>query len=105
MSVGVNTELAVALAASMAEAEELEGVRPGGAPPASKTAVRALVKEKLTEERLKQLGAPDVQCSVCRSVTATDFTTKYCLLLCLPLNHQAGPRPLLSHLKGMELSS
>lgn len=52
----------------MAEAEELEGFRTGGAPPASKTAVRALVKEILTEERLKQLGGPDVQCSVCRSV-------------------------------------
>lgn len=61
-------ELAIALAASLAESEELEGVRPGAAPPASKHAVKALVREKLTEERLKQLGGADAQCSVCRRV-------------------------------------
>lgn len=65
----------------MAEAEELEGFRPGGAPPASKTAVKALVKEILTEERLKQLGGPDVQCSVCRSIHHCLVTISYCQLL------------------------
>lgn len=57
----------------MAEAESQEGVRPGGAPPASKRAVKALTREVLNEARLKQLGGPDVQCSVCRSTSSLGF--------------------------------
>ena len=69
-------ELALALAESMAEAEELEGARPGGgAPPASRHAVRALVRERLSEARLQELGRPE--CSVCR-----------CLFRLLHLQHQ-----------------
>lgn len=56
----------MALAQSMAEVEALEGRRLGGAPPASKHAVKALTKETITEERLKELGGSDAQCSVCR---------------------------------------
>ncbi|KAK9819886.1 hypothetical protein WJX72_003607 [[Myrmecia] bisecta] len=51
-----------ALLASMAE----NGERPGGPPPAAKTAVKALVREVLTDERLHQIGGPGVQCAVCR---------------------------------------
>ncbi len=47
----------------------LEDEGAAGPPPASKSAVKALVKERLTPERLAQLGGEDVQCSVCRCVT------------------------------------
>ena len=59
-------ELAEALAQSMAEADELGGARPGGPPPASKHAVRALPRELLTEQRLQELGGAEARCSVCR---------------------------------------
>ena len=59
-------ELAEALAQSMAEADELGGARPGGPPPASKHAVRALPRERLTEARLQELGGAEARCSVCR---------------------------------------
>ena len=52
----------------MAEPEEAEGTRPNGpAPPASKRAVRALVRERLSEARLEELGQPE--CSVCRCLS------------------------------------
>lgn len=35
-------------------------------PPAAKAAIKALVRERLTAERLAQLGGEEVQCSVCR---------------------------------------
>ena len=59
-------ELAVALAEALAESEALTGQQPHSRPPASKHAVRALTREKLSEQRLKELGGPDAQCSVCR---------------------------------------
>ena len=61
-----NAELAVALAEALAESEAMSGQPSGSKPPASKHAVRGLTREKLSEQRLKQLGGPDVQCSVCR---------------------------------------
>ena len=36
------------------------------APPASKELVASLPRERLTAERLQQLGGPDVCCPVCR---------------------------------------
>lgn len=62
----MSAELAGVLAQSMAEVDALEGVRPGGPPPASKHVVRALPRERLTEERLRKLGGPEARCSVCR---------------------------------------
>ncbi len=59
-------DLAVALAEALAESEALTGQQPHSRPPASKHAVRALTREKLSEQRLKELGGPDAQCSVCR---------------------------------------
>ncbi len=56
----------MALAEALAESEAMAGQQSGHKPPASKHAVRALTREKLSEQRLKQLGGPDVQCSVCR---------------------------------------
>ena len=56
----------MALAEALAESEALSGQQSGSKPPASKYAVRALTREKLSEQRLKQLGGPDAQCSVCR---------------------------------------
>jgi len=54
-----------ALIASLADAE---GANPAaGAPPASKYAVKSLVREKLSGERLQQLGGAGTQCAVCRS--------------------------------------
>jgi E3 ubiquitin-protein ligase AIP2 len=38
---------------------------PSRAPPASKKVVASLPKETLTEERLQELGGPDVRCPVC----------------------------------------
>lgn len=52
--------LAAALLASMTESEGANS-----RPPAAKYAVRSLLKESLTAERLQELG-DDVQCSVCR---------------------------------------
>ncbi|DBB00685.1 TPA: hypothetical protein ACH3X3_002358 [Trebouxia sp. C0006] len=53
-----------ALIASLADAE---GANPAaGAPPASKHAVKSLVREKLSGERLQQLGGAGTQCAVCR---------------------------------------
>ena len=52
-----------ALRASLEEEGALHGP-----PPAAKAAVKALVRERLTAERLEQLGGAGVQCSVCRSV-------------------------------------
>ena len=56
----------MALAEALAESEAMTGQQPGHKPPASKHAVKALTREKLSAQRLKQLGGPDVQCSVCR---------------------------------------
>ena len=53
----------MALSEALAESEAMTGQHK---PPASKHAVKALTREKLSEQRLKQLGGPDVQCSVCR---------------------------------------
>ena len=58
----------MALAEALAESEAMTGQQPGHRPPASKHAVKALTRETLSEQRLKQLGGPDVQCSVCRWV-------------------------------------
>jgi hypothetical protein len=59
------TGLEEALIASLADAE---GANPAaGAPPASKHAVKSLVREKLNGERLQQLGGAGTQCAVCRS--------------------------------------
>ena len=54
-----------ALIASLAEAEGANGAT--GAPPASKHAVKSLVRERLTEQRLQQLGGDGTECAVCRS--------------------------------------
>ena len=56
----------MALAEALAESEAMSGQQPGSKPPASKYAVQGLTREKLSEQRLKQLGGPDAQCSVCR---------------------------------------
>ena len=56
----------MALAEALAESEAMTGQQPGHKPPASKHAVKALTREKLSAQRLRQLGGPDVQCSVCR---------------------------------------
>jgi hypothetical protein len=45
-----------------------EGGAAHGPPPAAKAAVKALARERLTAERLAQLGGDGVQCSVCRRV-------------------------------------
>ncbi|KAI7839228.1 hypothetical protein COHA_007041 [Chlorella ohadii] len=45
--------------------EETGQQAPPRAPPASKKAVASLPKESLTEERLRELGGPDVRCPVC----------------------------------------
>lgn len=37
-----------------------------GPPPAAKSAVKALQKERLSPERLQELGGAEVECSVCR---------------------------------------
>ena len=58
----------MALAEALAESDAMTGQQAGHRPPASKHAVKALTREKLFEQRLKQLGGPDVQCSVCRWV-------------------------------------
>ena len=54
--------------ASLADAEG--GNTSAAAPPASKHAVKALVKETLSEERLQQLGGGGTECAVCRCVLA-----------------------------------
>lgn len=51
--------------ASLADAEGANGA--AGAPPASKHAVKSLVREQLTELRLQQLGGSGTECAVCRS--------------------------------------
>jgi len=73
------TGLEEALIASLADAE---GANPAaGAPPASKHAVKSLVREKLSGERLQQLGGAGTQCAVCRSapflLSCILLTTRY----------------------------
>lgn len=58
------TRLEEALAASLADAEG-QGAA-ATAPPAAKHAVKALVREILSADRLEQLGGVDTQCAVCR---------------------------------------
>lgn len=53
-----------ALIASLADAEGGDGAT--GAPAASKHAVKSLVREQLTEQRLQQLGGSGTECAVCR---------------------------------------
>lgn len=53
-----------ALMASLQDAEG--GNVAAAAPPASKHAVKSLVREVLSEERLQQLGGPATECAVCR---------------------------------------
>lgn len=53
-----------ALIASLADAEG--GVGATGAPAASKHAVKSLVREQLTGQRLQQLGGSGTECAVCR---------------------------------------
>lgn len=50
--------------ASLADAEG--GSVSAAAPPASKHAVKSLVREKLSQERLQQLGGEGTECAVCR---------------------------------------
>lgn len=52
--------------ASLADAEGADAA--ARAPPASKHAVKSLVREQLSEQRLQQLGGDGIQCAVCRSV-------------------------------------
>lgn len=80
-----------ALIASLADAE---GANPSaGAPPASKHAVKSLVREKLSEERLQQLGGAGTQCAVCRSapllLPCLLLTTRYnsSVFMCMPSVH------------------
>ena len=58
-----------ALIASLADAEGANGAT--GAPPASKHAVKSLVREHLTEQRLQQLGGSGTECAVCRSSSSS----------------------------------
>ncbi len=55
----------------------LEDVDPAAvhraAPPASKQLVKKLPREHLTHARLQELGANDIQCSVCRYVLPLPF--------------------------------
>ena len=60
-----------ALVASLADAEGADAT--ARAPPASKRAVKSLIREQLTEQRLQQLGGDGVQCAVCRSDLAFLF--------------------------------
>ena len=60
-----------ALIASLADAEGANGAT--GAPPASKHAVKSLVREHLTEQRLQQLGGSGTQCAVYRSTCSCCF--------------------------------
>ena len=53
-----------ALIASLADAEGAGGA---AAPPASKHAVKSLVREQLSAQRLQQLGGEGTECAVCRS--------------------------------------
>ena len=57
-----------ALIASLAEAEG--GAGASGAPAASKHAVKSLLREHLTEQRLQQLGGSGTECAVCRSAAS-----------------------------------
>ena len=63
--------------ASLADAEGASAA--ARAPPASKHAVKSLVREQLSEQRLQQLGGDGIQCAVCRLV----FACCYCLISCL----------------------
>lgn len=65
-SIFVDAGLEEALIASLADAEG--GNASAAAPPASKHAVKSLVREQLSEERLQQLGGTGTQCAVCRYV-------------------------------------
>ena len=58
-----------ALIASLADAEG--GDAAAAAPPASKRAVKSLLREQLTDARLQQLGGDGTQCAVCRYVVVT----------------------------------
>lgn len=58
------TGLEEALAASLADADG-QGTA-ATAPPAAKHAVKALVRETLSADRLEQLGGTETQCAVCR---------------------------------------
>lgn len=72
----VDAGLEEALIASLADAEG--GNASAAAPPASKHAVKSLVREQLSEERLQQLGGTGTQCAVCRYVP------------CMPLTHPSS---------------
>ena len=56
-----------ALIASLADAEAADPA--AAAPPASKRAVKSLLREQLSEARLQQLGGDGTQCAVCRSAS------------------------------------
>ena len=80
-----------ALIASLADAETASPA--AAAPPASKRAVKSLLREQLSEARLQQLGGDGTQCAVCRSAISSTYghchctrspEVKACSICCLP---------------------
>ena len=77
-----------ALIDSLADAEGVVGRN--GAPPASKHAVKSLVREHLSEQRLQQLGGSGTECAVCRCTYFRHNKGSACMLMSCKLPCQSG---------------